>query len=71
MTDFDQAHVPRGAVVNGQILTTSYFDGVGQMKYVVNVRGEMNLAQALGLLVLAGITVYQDYMGDEPFPPDE
>lgn len=63
--------LPDGAIVNGEILITSYYDRDGQMKYVVATAGNMNLAQALGLLVLGGFSVFSEYKAHEPFEPDE
>lgn len=60
-----------GCVINGQILITSYFDPDGQLKYVVGNAGNLNLAQALGLLELAKIAAYSDYMRNEPYSADE
>ena len=61
--------LPDGSVINGQILVTSYFDEKGRMKYYVGVNGDLNVAQALGLLVLGGISVHR--MHDDINPPDE
>lgn len=53
--------LPEGSFVNSEIRIVSYFDGDGQMMYGVTLGGSMNVAQALGLLVLGGIQVYQGY----------
>lgn len=48
-------------LVNGQILITSYFDINGKLKYAVHTDGDMNLAQALGLLRLADKAIFEMY----------
>lgn len=63
--------VPEGAVVNGEIHTTSYFDEQGRLKYVVGINGDLNIAQALGLLVLTGITLFKTYNDNAEYGPDE
>lgn len=60
--DIDTPELPDGSVINGTILITSYFDGDGEMKYAITTSGSINLAQALGLIELAKITVYESYM---------
>ena len=63
--------IPEGSVVNGQILITSYFDTDGRMKYFVGNDGELNLAQALGLLVLSGISLFRMYEATVDYDADE
>lgn len=63
--------LPEGAIINGAIVLVSYFDADGQLKYATTTNGEMNLAQALGLLVLGGITIHNEYTADEPYEPDQ
>lgn len=63
--------LPDGAFVNGQLLITSYFDSEGRLKYCIGVQGELNIAQALGLLVLGGITMFRQYEEGAEYGPDE
>jgi hypothetical protein len=63
--------IPEEAMLNAEIVITSYFDIDGKLKYATAVGGDPNLAQAIGLCEMAKITIHQTYMTDEPFPPDE
>lgn len=61
-----QPDLPDGSVVNGQIIITSYFDSEGVMKYCVGVDGDLNIAQALGLLDLGKLSVYRLFQKNNP-----
>lgn len=61
--------LPDGCFINAQILITSYFDSNGDLKYVVTINGDINIAQVMGLLVLGGIATYQNY--SVAYEPDE
>jgi hypothetical protein len=69
-TDPERGDLPDGAIVNCEIVITSYVDMEGHLKYATNVAGDPNLAQALGLCELAKHSIYKTYMMTEPFPPD-
>jgi hypothetical protein len=62
--------LPNGAVMNCEVLITSYFDRHGQLKYVTSTSGDVNIAQMLGLLVLGAISLWESYMSEEPYEPD-
>lgn len=53
--------IPEGALINGQILITSYIDDDGQMKYYVGVAGDMNVAQVMGLCALGAFSMFRSY----------
>lgn len=57
--------LPEGAFVNSEIRITSYFDSNGHMMFGIMMGGNMNIAQALGLLVLGGIETYKLYKEGE------
>lgn len=70
-TEFlNASNLDPGCMISAEIHTTSYFDTDGKMKYAVNIKGDINLAQALGLIELSKIATYKTYMQDEPYPPD-
>lgn len=56
---------PDGAVINAEVVITSYFNTDGKLMYCSNVGGDPNLAQVMGLCELAKISFYQEYMQSE------
>jgi hypothetical protein len=56
---------PEDAVINCEVVITSYFNEDGKLMYCCGIGGDPNLAQVLGLCELAKITVYQIYMEEE------
>jgi hypothetical protein len=70
-SDIERPQLPKGALVNGEILITSYFDKNGKLKFSVASSGNMNLAQAIGLLVLGGVSIHETYIKEQPYDPDE
>lgn len=54
--------IPDGTLINAELTITSYFDSDGRLKYGVHLEGGPNIAQALGLLELAKISIYEMFM---------
>jgi len=65
-----RAPLPEGSIINAEIVVTSYFDQEGKLKYCTNVDGDPNLAQAVGLLELGKVLLYQTYQRNQPYQPD-
>jgi hypothetical protein len=67
----ERCNIPDDAMINGEIVITSYFNTDGRLMYAVNITEKMNLGQALGLCELAKISIHEQYMMNEPYSPDD
>jgi hypothetical protein len=57
--------LPDGSIVNCEISVISFLDEGGTLRFKTYVDGNPNIAQALGLIQLAGISLFNSYMHEE------
>lgn len=67
----EEDDLPEGSVINAEITVVSYFDENGILRYKTGIQGNPNIAQFLGLLVLAGISVFREYAEDDEEEEEE
>lgn len=65
------AGIPEGAMIDGEITVTSYIVDGGAMMYCTHVNGEMNLAQAVGLMDLGKYAIKEWYLAEREDDDDD
>jgi hypothetical protein len=63
--------LPDGSIVNCEISVISFLDAGGTLRFKTSVDGNPNIAQALGLIQLAGISLFNSYMETEEEEEEE
>lgn len=66
-----RSSLPNDAIINCELVITSFFAPDGLLKYAVNITGDPNLAQAIGLCELSKQQIYDYYTENEEDEFDE